>query len=261
MFEIAALRLPHFPPPSGARCRHVCRFDGGQNKRQKGPRRWRRSDGCQHPVDLCPDRRIHDEPVGHLACALRAAGGILLLLIGIDMVFARSSGGTSTTDDEEKEAAAKPDISVFPLATPLLAGRAMGAAILRPTKGDITGGNCHWQHTGNIAHRTVIHATGELHQPVSGCHRHARGFARYGCAANRVGGAIFIDGIRDSDCWVSAVNPGCRFDTLGGVKVFVTTPTSQPHHSISVKSFAYSAGDQRGSFEDCSITCCELVGC
>jgi len=63
--------------------------------------------------------------------ALRTAGGILLLLIGIDMVFARSSGGTTTTDDEEQEAISKQDISVFPIATPLIAGPgAMGAAVL-----------------------------------------------------------------------------------------------------------------------------------
>lgn len=63
--------------------------------------------------------------------ALRIAGGILLLLIGIEMVFAMSSGARSTTDEEEIEAATRQDIAVFPLATPLIAGPgAMGAAIL-----------------------------------------------------------------------------------------------------------------------------------
>ncbi len=73
--------------------------------------------------------------LGISMAALRTSGGILLLIMGIDMVFARHSGGTSTTDEEEKEAMehslAKEDISVFPLATPLLAGPgAIGAVIL-----------------------------------------------------------------------------------------------------------------------------------
>lgn len=67
--------------------------------------------------------------------ALKIAGGILLLLMAVDMVYARSSSGNSTTDEEQTEASGKQDISVFPLATPLLAGPgAMGATILLMAK-------------------------------------------------------------------------------------------------------------------------------
>jgi multiple antibiotic resistance protein len=62
--------------------------------------------------------------------ALRTAGGILLLLISIDMVFARHSGGTGTTDEEEKEARQSEDISVFPLAMPLMAGPGAISAVI-----------------------------------------------------------------------------------------------------------------------------------
>ncbi len=78
--------------------------------------------------------------LGISLAALRTAGGILLMLIGIEMVFARTSGGTSTTEEEEREAETKTDISVFPLATPLIAGPgAMGSVILlmANTEGDL----------------------------------------------------------------------------------------------------------------------------
>ena len=84
--------------------------------------------------------------MGITLAALRTAGGILLLLIAIDMVFARHSGGTSTTDEERDEATRKVDVSVFPLATPLLAGPgSMGAAILLMAKED-----------GNLAGQAVV---------------------------------------------------------------------------------------------------------
>lgn len=79
--------------------------------------------------------------LGISLAALRTGGGILLLLIGIDMVFARTSGSTSTTDEEEAEAMGKQDISVFPIATPLIAGPgAMGATVLliANTEGNLT---------------------------------------------------------------------------------------------------------------------------
>lgn len=69
--------------------------------------------------------------LGISIAALRTSAGILLLLIAIDMVFARASGAITTTLQETDEARLKQDISVFPLATPLIAGPgAMGAIIL-----------------------------------------------------------------------------------------------------------------------------------
>lgn len=73
--------------------------------------------------------------------ALRIGGGILLLLIAIDLVFARPSGASTTTSEELAEAVSRPDIATFPLATPLLAGPgAMGAVVLLMAErsGDLT---------------------------------------------------------------------------------------------------------------------------
>jgi len=75
---------------------------------------------------------------GITLAALRTGGGILLLLIAIDMVFARHSGGTGTTDEEQAEARHRNDISVFPLATPLLAGPGSISAVILLTTGAST---------------------------------------------------------------------------------------------------------------------------
>jgi len=54
--------------------------------------------------------------------ALQISGGILLMLLSIEMVFARQSGLRSTTDAEKSEAQHKSDVAIFPLAVPLIAG-------------------------------------------------------------------------------------------------------------------------------------------
>ena len=60
--------------------------------------------------------------MGITDAAFRIAGGLLLMLAAIEMVVAKHSGMTSTTSEEDKEARYKADVSVFPLAIPLIAG-------------------------------------------------------------------------------------------------------------------------------------------
>jgi multiple antibiotic resistance protein len=54
--------------------------------------------------------------------AFRIAGGILLLLLAIDMVLVKASGIRATTPKEDEETAHRPDVAVFPLGVPLIAG-------------------------------------------------------------------------------------------------------------------------------------------
>lgn len=77
--------------------------------------------------------------LGVSIAALQTAGGIILLLLGLEMVFARPQGLFKLTPPEGAEAQTKDDLAVFPLATPLLAGPgAMSAAIVlaAQTRGD-----------------------------------------------------------------------------------------------------------------------------
>lgn len=83
--------------------------------------------------------------LGITMASLRTAGGIILLLIGIEMVFARSSGASTTTTNEDEEAKERADVSVFPMALPLIAGPgSMGAVMLMMA------------HAGGIAEQVTV---------------------------------------------------------------------------------------------------------
>jgi multiple antibiotic resistance protein len=77
------------------------------------------------------------DELGVSIAALQTAGGIILLLIALDMVFAKPTSAFKLTQPEDEEAQTKDDIAVFPLATPLLAGPgAMSAGILLAANAD-----------------------------------------------------------------------------------------------------------------------------
>lgn len=59
--------------------------------------------------------------------AFRIAGGLLLFKIAVDMVFAQRE---RETEEEQAEALAKEDISIFPLAIPLMAGPGAMASVM-----------------------------------------------------------------------------------------------------------------------------------
>jgi len=61
--------------------------------------------------------------------AFTIAGGILLFLIAIDMLFARPTGA-KRTEAEEREAAQNENPAVFPLAVPMIAGPGTIATVL-----------------------------------------------------------------------------------------------------------------------------------
>ena len=85
--------------------------------------------------------------LGIKLAAFRIAGGILLLLLSIDMVLAKPlSAIRAETSEEYKEALSKIDISVFPLAIPLLSGPATITMVILFMK----------QAQGNIVQQLMI---------------------------------------------------------------------------------------------------------
>ena len=67
--------------------------------------------------------------VGVSLSAFRVAGGIVLLITGLDMLRARQSE-TRTSPEEAQEATSKEDVAIVPLALPLLAGPGAIATVM-----------------------------------------------------------------------------------------------------------------------------------
>ncbi len=68
--------------------------------------------------------------LGVSVAAFRIAGGVLLLLLAIDMVLVKEGGMRATTRKEDEEASHRPDVAVFPLAVPLIAGPGAIASVI-----------------------------------------------------------------------------------------------------------------------------------
>src|SRR5262249_53711799 len=70
--------------------------------------------------------------IGVGLAAVRVGGGILLMLLSIDIVFGRSMGASGSAGERDRD-----DISVFPLATPIIAGPgAITAVVVQATEAD-----------------------------------------------------------------------------------------------------------------------------
>ncbi len=80
--------------------------------------------------------------MGISEAAFQIAGGFLLMIAAVEMVIAHHTGMTSTTPGEDKEASSGRDITVFPLAIPLISGPgALTTVVLLMQEGESS-----WMH-------------------------------------------------------------------------------------------------------------------
>jgi multiple antibiotic resistance protein len=76
--------------------------------------------------------------------AFRIAGGLIMILIGLDMVQARRSQ-TKETPDETKQAMDKDDVGIIPLGVPMLAGPGSISTVMA-----LMAQSASWQHSALI---------------------------------------------------------------------------------------------------------------
>jgi MarC family membrane protein len=144
--------------------------------------------------------------LGVTIAALKTAGGAILGLIALDMIFSRPNSGSKLTPKEGEEALHKDDLAVFPMATPLLAGPgAMSAGILLAAQAD-----------GNIVHLAgVLAGLGAVLAITLGLLLTAPELARFlGVTAQRVLMRVF--GILLAAIAVQALFDGLKEGGLAG---------------------------------------------
>jgi multiple antibiotic resistance protein len=78
--------------------------------------------------------------------AFRIAGGLLLFLLAVDMLRAQRSR-QRTSPEEEAEGVDRPDVSIFPLAIPMLAGPGANSTVMVV----VSRATAWWQHAVILA--------------------------------------------------------------------------------------------------------------
>lgn len=82
--------------------------------------------------------------------AFRIAGGLLMFLVALDMVFPKNFHMRAPSDEERQEAELRQDISVFPLAFPLLAGPGALTTLMLMLPAQERGDPLHYAFVGAV---------------------------------------------------------------------------------------------------------------